>query len=128
MVVRWRFEDPLSLEVHTFEINPSEGGSPSFSKQFQTQNTSAPDGKTLIFEGRDTVQRLEFEGTILSEDEYNTFAEWFDKRRQIKIIDDLGREFWVLIESFSPTRVRAASRPWKHTYKVTAIIVDWPAT
>lgn len=128
MVVRWRFEDPVTAEVHTFSINPSEGGSPSFAKTFMTESTSAPDGKTLVMEGRDQVQRLSFSGTLLTEDDYNTFVEWFSKRRQIKITDDLSREYMVVFEAFTPNRQRAASRPWKHSYSVSAIIVDWPSS
>lgn len=125
-VVRWVFEDPVLLETYVFDVNPSEGGSPGFEKRFEFQETTAPDGKTLIFEGQDTPQNITFSGTILTESHYNAFVEWYSKRYQIKVTDDLGREFMILIKSFKPERVRAVSHPWKHKYTVEAAILDWP--
>lgn len=127
IVVRWTFYDPTVPQTYTFEINPNTGGTPSYAKTLSTSSTVAPGGKTLIFEGADQVPKFEFSGTILTEAHFNAFVEWWDKRRQIRITDDLGREFWVYIESFTPTRVRAVHHPWKHTYNVVAQILDWPS-
>lgn len=125
-VVRWVFEDPVLLETEVFDVNPSAGGSPGYEKNFLFQETTAPDGKTLIFEGQDAPQNLAFSGTILDQAQYEMFREWFSKRYQIKVTDDLGRQFMILIKSFKPERVRARSHPWKHTYTVEAAILDWP--
>jgi hypothetical protein len=122
-VVKWKFEDPVTLESHTFAINPSEGGSPDFKKSFSTRSTTA--GKALIFEGADEPQRLSFSGVLFTEEEYEAFREWWQKRRQIKITDDLGRSYFILIQAFVPNRRRARSHPWKHDYQVDATIVDW---
>lgn len=126
-VVRWTFEDPVTLDSYTFPINPSAGGSPSFAKTFNYAVTAAPDGKIVVFEGRDAPQTLEFRGTLFTESEFDAFVEWFEKRYQVKVTDDLGRQFWIVIESFTPERVRARSHPWKHAYTVRATIVDWGA-
>lgn len=125
MVNRWTFEDPNTLETYTFAINPNEGGSPQYSKKFEYRNTSAPDGKVIVFEGRDDPQTIEFSGTLLTQAQYDAFVTWWDKRYQVKITDDLGREFWIEIESFSPKRERAVHYPYKHSYTIKAIIVDW---
>lgn len=124
-VSRWRFEDPVSLESVTLPINPSEGGSPTYSKNFAYQTTAAADGQTIIFEGRRPPQSLEFSGTILDRNHYELFVTWFEKNHQIKIIDDLGRTFWVVFESFAPQRLRSATRPWKHSFSAKATIVNW---
>lgn len=126
MVVKWEFFDPVTLEIVPFEINPAAGGSPSYQKNVQYKDTSAPDGKVIVFEGRDRPRELEFTGTILTESQYNMFVEWWDKRYQISVTDDLGREFVIMIDSFAPTRERAVHYPWKHSYTVRATIVDWP--
>lgn len=126
-VVRWRFDDPVDLTSYTFAINPNEGGSPGFQKNFQYMTTAAEDGQTLVFEGRDQVQRIQFSGTLFTEAEHDAFVTWFNKRYQVQITDDLGREFSIVIESFIPKRVRARAFPWKHTYEVSAVVVDWPA-
>lgn len=127
MVVKWRFDDPVTLDSHVFEINPNEGGSPDYTKNIQYRNTSAPNGKTILFEGRDNPPSLEFSGTLLTESQFNMFVEWWNKRYQVEVTDDLGRQFTIVIESFSPKRERAFHYPWKHSYTVRAIIVDWPS-
>lgn len=124
-VVRWVFDDPNTLESWTFAVNPSQGGSPSYDKNLGYQNTSAPDGKVISFEGRDNPQPFEFSGTLFTEDEYNTFVTWWNKRYQIQVTDDLGRTFTIEIKSFRPTRRRAIQHPWKHDYEVSATIVNW---
>lgn len=123
-VTKWTFTDPVTSAGYTFIINPSEGGSPSYEKNIQYQNTAAPDGKVLSFEGRDNPKRLEFSGVLFTEAEYDAFVEWWDKRYQVVITDDLGRTFTILIESFVPKRERAVHSPWKHSYDVIATIVD----
>lgn len=128
--IPWRFYDPIGVGAsgpitYLLPVNPNDGGSPSFKKTVTYQSTSAPDGKTLVFEGRDEVQTLEFSGVILTEDQYYAFIDWWRKRHQIHITDDLGRQFWAYITSFEPKRVRAQSHPWKHTYSASATVVDW---
>lgn len=126
MTVRWTFYDPTGPTTYNFPINPNEGGSPELRKTISYQNTSAPDGKVLVFEGRDSPPTMSFSGTLLTEAQYEAFETWFQKRRQIKITDDLDREYWIYITSYAPKRVRARNYPWKHTYQIEATIIDWP--
>lgn len=125
-VVRWIFFDPGTSETYVFAVNPSEGGTQGYKKTFTYQNTSAPDGKTLIFQGRPAVGTLEFKGTIFQQVELDTFVAWWQKQNQITLTDDLGRIFYIVIEEFIPTRVRAVHYPWKHSYTCKATIVNWP--
>lgn len=124
-VVRWVFEDPVTLVSYTFAINPSDGGAPGYQKTINYQNTAAPDGKVISFEGRDQPRVMEFSGVLFTEAEYDAFFEWWNKRYQVSVTDDLGRTFSILINSFVPTRRRARSHPWKHDYTIQATIVDW---
>lgn len=127
MVVRWTFED-LTLATPTsyeFEINPSDGGSPQYKKQIINRSTCATDGQVIVQEGRDQPNETSFSGTILTEEMYNEMVSWFNKRHQIKVTDDLGREFFIYITAFEPRRVRAVQHPWKHAYTVQYIELDW---
>jgi hypothetical protein len=126
-VVRWQFFDPVGSVTYQFELNPNDGGSPSYDKRINYENTSAPDGKTLIFEGRDEVQKLEWSGVILTQAHYDAYVTWWEKRRQIKVTDDFGRQFWIYLTSFKPTRRIRGQRvyPWRHDYSITATIVSW---
>lgn len=118
MTVRWTFEDPVAMTTYTFEINPLDGGSPSRTKNFGTENTLAPGGNVVIYEGQRPILTQEFSGTILTQDHYVAFVVWWEKSYPIRITDDLGRTFDVVFESFEPKRVYSPSRPWKHTYTV----------
>lgn len=128
MVIRWTFTDPTGATPTTylFEINPSDGGSPALKKNVIFKNTAAPDGKTLIYEGRDDPATFTFSGTLLTQTQYNAFQTWFLKRQQILLTDDLGRSYYIYITAFTPKRTRAANNPWKHTYTVEAMTLDWP--
>jgi hypothetical protein len=123
--VRWIFHDPI-LDVNwTLPVNPNDGGSPPFQKTLAYVSPTAPDGKTIIFEGAEAVQALEFSGVLLSQEHYDGFVTWYRKRHQIRITDDLGRQFWVYIESFTPKRKRSATIAWKHDYTMRAVILEW---
>lgn len=126
-VVRWTFldtaEDPD--ETYEFEVNPSEGGTPQHRKNVIYQNTVAPGGRTLIFEGQDEPLTLEWTGKVLSQEQHETFVDWFDKRHPIQLTDDLGREYMVYLTSYEPKRERAIHYPYKHSYTMRATILTW---
>lgn len=126
MVVRWSIWDPTTSTTTAFEINPVAGGTPTKQKQINYQSTAAPDGKLLVFEGRDQPQEIKFNGTILYESQYTQFNTWFNLRHQVLLTDDLGRQFWIYFTSFEATRKRRRSHPWAHDYAVTATILDVP--
>lgn len=123
-VVRWTFYDPLVPETYTFEINPKEGGTPVYKRNFAYRTTAAQDGRTIVFEGRDQPQQITWSGIILTEAHLNAYITWYGKKNQIQLTDDLGRTFWIVIESFEPKRTYSRNF-WRHEYSVTATIIDW---
>lgn len=126
-VLRWELFDPTVSETYVFYINPSQGGSPTYQKNITAQATTAPGGKTLLFEGADSPQTFEFSGTILNQGMYDAMLHWYNKRRQVRITDDLGRQFWIYITQFEATRKRVAppNHQWKHDFKISAFILNW---
>jgi hypothetical protein len=126
MVVRWEFLDPQTLDTAVFEINPDEGGTPSYSKNITSHSTVAHNGKTIVFEGSAPATELNFSGTILTESMYNLLYNWFSLPHQVQLTDDLARVWLLYITKFEAKRVRSAIYPWKHTYTVTTLILDWP--
>lgn len=120
-VVRWKFEDLATSESYDFEINPNEGGSPQYKKTITYQQTLA--GNALIFEGADETFTSSFTGTLLSEDQHQTFVDWWQKRHLIRLTDDLARTYMIYITAYEPKRVRAATNHWKHEYTVSYTIV-----
>lgn len=124
-VVRWTFEDPTVGETYTLDINPREGGTPARSKNIAYAATAAPDGKVLMFEGRENPPGFEISGTILTEEQLTAFQHWYDKRHQIRVTDDLGRQTWVYITAFEPKRAWAVNHPWRHSFTMRATVLDW---
>lgn len=124
-VVRWTFEDPVTSETYEFLLNPREGGTPTLEKNMVYTNTAAPDGRVLVFEGRQRHQEGEFSGTVLTEEQYDAMVYWFGKRNQIYMTDDLGRTLTIYITRFEAKRIRAATVPWKHEYTCNYVVMDW---
>lgn len=123
---RWSFFDPNTDTTYDFEVNPNAGGSPGRSRKMIYTPTAAADGKTLAFEGRADPRTFDFSGVILHQSQYEAIDSWAEIRNQIKITDDLAREFWVVFESWVPKRERARHFPWKHSYTAKVTILDWP--
>lgn len=124
MVVKWTLYDPTVPETYTFPYNPNEGGTPGVSKKITTEVTAAADGSAIIFEGRPDPQKISFSGSILDQQQLDDLMVWFQKERQLLLTDDLGRQYWVYLTSFSATRERWRSHPWKHKYSAEATILD----
>lgn len=124
-VVRWTFMDPTDSSTYEFDLNPSEGGSPTYQKTVTYSNTAGQGGRVLMFEGRDAVKQFTVSGTILREAHYNAMITWFSKRHSLILTDDLGRDFPIYITGFTATRKRSALYPYKHSYTLTYTELDW---
>lgn len=127
MTVRWTLEDESTLDEYTFEMNPDTAKIPGITKTINYENTSAGPGRAIIFEGRDEVPKGSFGGKILSEQQYNDMKSWSNRRHQVLLTDDLGREFSIYITDIDFNRLRRAGNPWYHDFTVNFTILDWPA-
>lgn len=125
MVVKWTFYDPSEDESYVFGINPNDDGLPGYQKNFSYQNTSAPDGKVLMMEGREEPRQGSFSGVSLDEAQHLAFITWYKKRNQIEVTDDLGRTFPIVITSYEPKRRWTRNHPYKHDYTMSYVVVDW---
>ncbi len=123
--IAWELYDPVLDETYNWEINPNDGGSLNYQKTTTAQQVVAPDGKVILFEGRDDPKSTTVSGVILAQSQFETMVEWFNKRYQVQLTDDLGRVFMIYITNFEPKRVRSSRTPWRHDYSLTFTIVDW---
>jgi hypothetical protein len=119
-VTRWKFEDyhqtgPTPY-TYTWEINPSDGGSPSIQKNMTSLTNTGPNRMILAQEGQSTVPALTFAGVILTQTHYETLELWFNRRVLIKLTDDLSRVFYGVFTAFNPKRVRRGANFWYHTF------------
>lgn len=122
---RWKLYDPVDGVEIRFPINPREGALPALERTISSIATAAPDGRSLIFEGQQTPQEFSFTGAILSKDHYDFMVNWFNKRRQMRVTDDLGNQWWLMLKSFTPSRKRSHSHPWAADYDAVALVLDW---
>lgn len=123
MRVPWVFTDPVEVTTETMEINPNSGASPEFRKNIIKKATVGAGGQTVIFEGNDEPVSMEFSGVILTEDQYNFLHTAYEKRHLVTLTDDLGRDFVIYFESFSPKRKLSRNHPWRHDYSASVVIV-----
>lgn len=128
-MARWKFTDVHqtgpSPYTWTFNISPSEGGSPNVEKGYNVTNYVGPRRQSVIQEGQMSNVSLEFSGTILTKSHYETFEIWFRKRVLIELVDDLGRTFRGGFASFRPQRVYKPNNFWYHKYTATFQVIAY---
>lgn len=112
--IPWKFDD--GTETYLFDINPNEGGSPTYTRKINKQGTVAPDGEPVLSEGQAPMKESSASGVLRTRAQYAAFKVWAEKRTIIEITDDLGRVMVSILEEFEPRRVRKTSTPWYHTF------------
>jgi len=118
--IAWRFFD--GTVSYVLPVNPSTASMPTKNKTITYQATCA--GKQIAYEGRSEPGRISFSGVILEEAQLRAFENWFNKRKQIQITDDLGQKFWVYLKSFSPTRRKNNDYDWLIDYSAEGTVLD----
>ena len=121
--VPWIFIDLSSGDEYEFAVNPLDC-SFSGNEETLTENYSSA-GSPILFGGRQTPKTLSFSGTILYEEHFRAMEEWFEKNTQITLIDDLGNNYSIYLQNFSPTRAYVSQYPWRHEYNANAVILSW---
>ncbi len=126
-VQRWELYDPIDDETLVLHMNPPEvddheGGS----RNFTFEETCAPDGRTVIFEGQEEVKRLDWDGKCRVASDWTNLVAWRLKRHQIRVTDDLGRQVWVLIQSISGRRKVKGGLPYYREYQLKAVVLNVP--
>lgn len=121
--VPWVFKDIAGDDEYEFAVNPVDASFPVVEKRITTQYTAS--GRPVNFEGRSAAGYLSFSGTILYQEHYEIMLDWLDKSTQISVTDDLGRNFWIFLTEFSPTRTYHAAFPWRHEYNASGLLISW---
>lgn len=79
-----------------------------------------------MFEGRDKPRVFNVSGVLHEQAELDALNTWYDKRYQVKITDDLGRQFYVYIVGLKVDRAPLRNNPWRHLFNMRYIELDWP--
>lgn len=122
---RWTIHDPDTGDDITLPMNPREGALPQLEKTISEVPTTAGEGAVLLWEGLDKAQRFPFAGAILQQAHYQLMVDWYHKRHQVLLTDDLGNQFWVYLISFKPRRRNRVKNRWSMTFDAEALIISW---
>lgn len=124
MSYKWTAYSPRQDITYTFEINPNDGGQPTFAKNITYTSTTAPNSGTLMFEGGPKPQEVTVSGTLLTETQYSMLAFFVTSHYLFQLTDDRGEQQWVYFTSFQPKRVNRAHHPWYSTYSLAYTVVQ----
>jgi hypothetical protein len=108
--------------VLTFDINPNKFSWPGRSSNIKADLTTAPNGTTILFQGRDKLRKATFEGLVNSQDFFTDLDTWKDKHYPLELADDQGNTFTILFEDWKWTRVKRRN-PWRFDYTASVIIL-----
>lgn len=126
-VQRWVLTDPYASETYTFPKNPSTMGSIHPSKNVTVRNTTAVDGRALLFEGNPELTEWEFSGTFHSKDHYEALVAWSEKRNRLLLTDHFGRTFSIYLIRLEATPENKMNARWFHRYTMRALILSPPS-
>lgn len=123
-MAQWTLTDNStgSPVVLTFDINPNKFDPPGRNANISSELSTAPNGTTILFQGRDKVRRATFEGVVNSETFYNDLDTWKDKHYPMELADDQGNTWTILIEQWKWTRIRRRN-PWRFDYTAQVIVL-----
>lgn len=121
-VVRWRFQDMLTNEVHTVEINPNQMGNFVFPKAFDFGSYAG--GRMLGV--RQNRQPLDwpFSGVVRTETHHDALIDWQRRPGKVRITDHLGRTFEAMIQSLDlKDRRPTGDNTWRFTYTFNCLLL-----
>lgn len=104
--------------VYEFQINPNEFDPPNRRAQITATTTTAPNGITIVMQGRDQPRTGRMSGLVNTATQKNQLTSWFNKWYPIILTDDLGNDYEVIWQSVSWTRLRRAINPHRYDYTV----------
>lgn len=109
-------------EVLTFTWNPNKFDPPGRSSNIISDLTTAPNGQTIIFQGRDKMKTATFEGAVGDIAFYMELDEWKDKFYPLELTDDQGNTWTIIIQEWKWTRVKRRN-PWRFDYTAQVVVL-----
>lgn len=123
-MAQWKltdFSSGVGVDL-VFEWNPNKFDPPGRSSNITAEVTTAPNGTTLIFQGRDKLRRSTFEGAVGSQAFYTDLNTWKDKHYPLVLTDDQLNTWDILIEEWKWVRIKRRN-PWRFDYTAQVIVL-----
>lgn len=122
--VAWTLTDNSTgtPEVMTFDINPNSFDPPGRQATIVQEQVTAPNGQTLLFQGRDQTRTASLSGVVATQAFYETLNTWKDKWYPLVLTDDQGNSWNVVIQEWTWTRLRRTNN-WRYDYSAKVIVL-----
>ena len=108
--------------VMTFDINPNTFNPPGRNTNVVVELTTAPNGQTLLYQGRDNSREISFSGAVLTQSFYNKLNTEKDKNYPLVLTDDQGNTWNIIFRTWRWTRLRRFNN-WRFDYETTVIVI-----
>lgn len=124
-MVQWKITDSSTGTPvdWTFPVNPVSFTHPPREASISDTQAVSPTGGAILFQGRDKVVRLSFEGLVNSETFYNELRTELGKWYPVVLTDDQGSSWSVVFEKSTFKRIKRVQNQWRYDYTVNAIVV-----
>jgi hypothetical protein len=122
--VAWTLTDNStgSPVVLSFDINPNSFDAPGRNTNIVSEQVTAPNGQTLVFQGRDASREATLSGAVTTQTFFSSLDTWKDKNYPLVLTDDQGSTWNVLIKSWRWTRLRRTNN-WRYDYTATVMVL-----
>lgn len=122
-VVRWRFQDLRTNEVHTVQLNPNKMAGLNFSRSLEWGSRTTDGRPTGLMSSRDP-QSFSFGGVVRTQSHHDSLIDWQKRPGKVRVTDHLGRVFDVMIRSLDLTdRTLTASNRWRFSYQFDCLLL-----
>lgn len=122
-VHRWILQDPAGvLDQFEFTSNPKTMADPYGARFLTADQTTAPNGQSLIWEALPHAIEWEFAGYLDSEADLTALQDYSNLRRRFFLIDHQDRVWITIFTGFDPQPKRVAATPYAHDYTVKALL------
>ncbi len=106
----------------TFDINPNSFEPPGRNSNIVQELTTAPNGQTILHQGRDKSRTAVLSGAVTTQSFYNSLDTWKDKDYPLVLTDDQGNSWNILIRDWRWDRLRRTNN-WRYNYEATVLIL-----
>jgi hypothetical protein len=122
-VVRWKFQDLRTNEVHTVEINPNEMTGFAFGRSFGSWGRLADGRMAGLMSSRDPAP-FSFGGIVRTQTHHDSLIDWQQRPGKVRVTDHLDRVFEIMIRSLDMTdRTLTAANRWRFTYSFDCLLL-----
>lgn len=131
----WRLVDPTDTNPATreyiFRPNPRRMTSPFPERAITTRKSSAPGGRSMVWEGPLPDTEWSFTGSALDKAQYEALRKWvYDRPGHVYVYDHFGRRMDCVLKAFQPEppeRMKSG-KYWYHVYTIKATVFGMPTT